>query len=123
VVDAFCPECRADLSQTQKESGDTAQRTAVAPAGRSYDEPTATGMQTFLVESFLASKSRYFFGVFAFLGVVGFVQWTREREWEIAAVALACAVGFGLLWYRLSRGERTTVSGKSKTTEGSDTPQ
>lgn len=109
VVDAFCPECRADLSQTPQEVTDTARRTAAAITG------TAEGVG--------AGYGRFYLTMAPLACCGAALKFVRERDWELATVALAGAIGFGFLWYWLERGPRKTVTGTSKTPKGSDTPQ
>jgi hypothetical protein len=117
VVDAFCPECRTDLSQTPQEVTDTARRTAAALTGRSYDDDPGARAEE---DERAASAARDYIGRFALGGAALFVGGLLDRNWWMAAFGLAGAILFGLMWHRFAR---TTVSGKSKTTRGSDTPQ
>jgi hypothetical protein len=117
VVDAFCPECRTDLSQTPQEVTDTARRTMGALTGATGPD-SAGGMA-----EYVAGIGRGYIIAFALGGAIAFVQAVWQRKWDVAALALPFAIGGGLAWYGFLRGERTTVSGKSKTSKGPDTPQ
>jgi hypothetical protein len=115
VVDAFCPECREDLSATPEEAQQTAQDTfkAVTGSGES-DSPEAERTKT-AVQAVLYTA----------LAAIASIAGVLERDWWQAIVAgVVCAVC--ACWvYSMYQGQavKTTVTGRGKTPRSSEQPK
>jgi hypothetical protein len=116
VIDAFCPECREDLSATPEEAA--AKPTLVDMVDVVQGPAAALGTLVFgLLELVLFLAS-----LLVLFGAM------RAGEWEVvggAAVFLGLAALFLLLKVLQVRGgaAQTSVTGREKTTKGPEQPQ
>jgi hypothetical protein len=119
VVDAFCPECREDLSATPEEAQQTAEETYRILKGTVKAAIVPEAAQT--PEGAKATSAGWAL-MLTIIGVAGLVTSVLKGEWGVVPVALAF-LAVGGLWLRgeyRSRVVRTSVTGKGKTSKGSE---
>ena len=108
VVDAFCPQCREDLSATPEEARETAKLTRAAVLGTPEEEQ---------------SKGAVYLLLATVGAAIGLITAVLEGEWIFAVVALIVLAIFGEALVRHLQGlfVKTSVSGRDKTSKkGSD---
>jgi hypothetical protein len=112
TVDAFCPECREDLSATPEEAEETARLTLAAVTGNETPEDAR-------------ARSALWSVILTGGAAVGLVASVIAREWEKVILA-AVLLGLGAIWVRFEYRQqvvRTRVTGTSKTNKSTEQPK
>lgn len=117
VVDAFCPECREDLSATVEE---VAAKPTLAEMANSLGEPVgAVG----------ALVLGYFEVILTLGSLIALFAALRAGEWKVAggaAVFVIITVSLMVLKVVLKvrgSGAKTSVTGRDKTSKGTEQPE
>ncbi len=112
MIDAFCPECREDLSLTPQEARETAKGAFNALMGIGSPEEEKT-------------KRAFSAIIFTGLAAIGLLVAVIEKEWDKAFVAgfalIVCAIWVFSVYQ--SFVVRTSVTGSGKTPKDSEQPQ
>lgn len=119
VVDAFCPECREDLSETPESLAyvpPPAPLPVVGPVSKDlrYLANTNTVARWTLTALIVS-------GVSAIMLIVGLIS----SDWELALVAvflLVLSAGWVVVWFRVA-ADKTSVSSQGRTSKDSEQPK
>ena len=113
AIDAYCPECREDLSATPEEA---AQKPTLGEMRQALRAPAA---------AFEGVQTVFFVAMLAVAGVVALFDAMRDGEWLQAGFFAFLLVlgGVGIVAYLRGPQIKTSVSGRDKTTKSSEQPK